>query len=329
MRWAAGLGVALCFALGCGSDKNGPATGAGGATGTGGGSQGSGGNAATGGAAGSAGTPGGGSAGTTPLSCSGAWSAPKEILRPAPYSGLSSPTLSPDELEMFYVESASSGTSYNFRRSIRSTKAAVFPAGDVVPELDAACSPAQHRNIDLSRDGLRAYFSCQVDPTVATPEPLRIARRSAVGGTFVVDPQNYGMVGPSAAIGMDELELFSSEKTSVDPGPPRRYTRSSMSTAFGNPVSIPGLESVGLIAPELSPDGLSMFGAISLSLVVVERSRPDAAFAAPTVLLPVDPMTTVVGAPEIAQNCRSLYYVQNELIAATGTVDSTIRVMTR
>jgi len=168
-----------------------------------------------------------------------------------------------------------------------------------------------------------------VDPIGGLPEPLRIARRSAVGGTFVIDPQSYGMVGPSAAIGMDELELFSSDRTSANSAPPHRYTRSSLSAAFGNPASIPGLELVSLIAPELSPDGLSMFGAISLSLVVVERSRPDAAFAAPTVLLPGNGMTIIVGAPEIAQNCRSLYYVQNEFIAATGAVESTIRVMTR
>jgi hypothetical protein len=242
---------------------------------------------------------------------------------------LSSPTLSPDELEMIYVEGDAPETRFNFRRSIRSSKTASFPAGDVVPELDAACSrPEDQRSIDLSRDGLSAYITCYLDPNVVFTAPLRIARRSALGAKFVLDPQSYGTVGPSVGVGLDELVIYSSDRNTFDPGPPHRYTRSSTSATFGDKTSIPGLESVGLITPELSPDGLSMFGALSGSLIVAERSTPDARFAAPTTILVGDPTTILFGAPEMSQDCRSLYYVQVQA-GPTGLLGSSIRVMTR
>jgi len=145
----------------------------------------------------------------------------------------------------------------------------------------------------------------------------------------VLDAQSYGMVGPSVAIAPDELVLYSSGQIgTIDSPPPRRYTRSSTSAPFADPLPVPGLESSGLITPELSPDGLSIFGSANLSLIVAERSRPDGAFAAPTTILPGTPNMLVLGAPDVAQDCRSLYFVQNEP-ASGASFTSRIRVLTR
>jgi hypothetical protein len=235
-----------------------------------------------------------------------------------------SPTLSADELELFYSTVDDLGA-VNFRRSVRASKAAVFTEGTIVPELDAACpSPNGDRHMDLSADGLSAYFVCSAEPNL-TSGPLRVARRSATGGAFTVDTKIYGTVGPSVAISKDELVAYSTSLTR--PGPPRMFTRSDKSSAFAVGVSIPGLEAPDFSAVDPSPDGLSLYGGLDSSVQVAARATASDAYGAPTIVI----QTTTehaVGAPEISQDCRSLYYIDVDS-SGTSTSVYTLQVRTR
>jgi hypothetical protein len=120
----------------------------------------------------------------------------------------------------------------------------------------------------------------------------------------------YGTVGASAAPSADELQLVSSsEQNATGTAPPALYVRSTLTDPFGTANPIPGLEQVDLLTPALGPDSLTLFGAVSESIVVVSRSNSLAAFGAPTTLFANDGSTNFYGAPEVSNDCRYLYYV--------------------
>jgi hypothetical protein len=246
------------------------------------------------------------------------------LLRAASGIRIASPTLSPDDLEMFYSTVDELTGVAHFTRSVRAAKTDVFPEGAVVPELDAACAPSEvDRHMDLSSDGLRAYIICTAEPTV-TSGLLHVARRSSLGGSFTLDPTAFGRVGPSIAISKDELVAYST--TFMRPGPPLMFTRSDTSSPFLPGVSIPGLENVVISALDPTPDGLSLYGGLDLFIQVATRSLPSGPYGAPTLVIDPGP-DHLVGAPEISQDCRSLYYVS---IDQTSTPDVySIQVQTR
>lgn len=297
------------FVLSCGTDS----TSGNRAIGTDAGRGMEGGGGATGqGGAGTGGSPGstGGSVATLPYSCSGTWHDWAEImLTTAAQVQIASPTVSPDELEVLYALHEP-GALWQFHRATRRIKTAVWPTGDVVPELDAACDPNYERAIDLSRDGLRAYIVCFPDNQHADG-PLRIARRPSIGAPFVLDAADYGTVGGGLSITADELVLYTSSSNYVTPGPPRMFTRSSVAERFGAATTIPGLEAINLTSPDPSPDGLSLFGSLDTSLVVLERASLGDRFGAPTIVDDGDPVTRniLIGSPDVSPDCKSIYYV--------------------
>lgn len=257
-----------------------------------------------GGAAG-AGTSG---SGTQPADCSGTFGAPTPGLTEDAKAKLASPALSPDALTLFYTRTLDGQIS--FRVSTRANLTAVFPAGAAIPELDAACQAAEGRSVDLSADGLRAYIACYS----ATAEPvgaatLRVAERASLTAPFSVSGDKV-QVGAGAAISKDELTLFTS--SDVNPGfkPPRLFQRASLAEAFGVGAAIPGLEEVNLTAPDPAPDGTTLYGGLMGNVVVTTRAGASSAFAAPTVLFAPADATQQLGAPEVSQDCRRLFFVQ-------------------
>jgi hypothetical protein len=238
---------------------------------------------------------------------------------------LLSPTLSPDELELFYSTVDDLGV-VNYRRSVRSSKTAVFPEGATVAELDAACpSPNGDRHMDLSADGLRAYMICTAEPSV-TSGPLRVARRSSIGGAFTVDTMSYGTVGASVSIAKDELVAYST--TFTRPGPPLMFTRSDTSSAFAAGVSTPGLEASDISALDPSPDGLSLYGGLDSSVQVATRTTASGAYGALTIAIQAATTDHYIGAPEVSQDCRSIYYIDVDT-SGTGPSVYTLQVVTR
>ncbi|HWP05707.1 MAG TPA: hypothetical protein VNN72_08195 [Polyangiaceae bacterium] len=292
------------------------AGGAGGTAGSGGRAGDSGGNATGGisgnaGAAGeSAGGSGGGSAGRggSPASvdCSGTFGEPRLVFEPHAQQ-LFSPTLTADELELIYA--VGDGSNLEYFHSKRSSKAEDFEPGpgEPLPELDAACVTTDSRTIDLTSDGLRAYLVCYGSDNPES-HTLRVAARPTLGAPFVLDPKSYGSVGPSAGIAPDELTLYSS---AVRPGqdPALAFERASTSEPFGDGMPIPGLEEVLLLTPDVSADGLSLFGSVDGAIVVATRSTTHDAFSiADPIIAPPDSGEWI--SATISEDCRSLYAVR-------------------
>lgn len=262
----------------------------------------------------------GGAPSLDPSDCSGTFSTPAPGLTEEASATLASPALSPDALTLFYTRI--SGGQIGFRASTRASRTSVFPAGSPVPELDAACQTDEGRTVDLSSDGLRAYVACYS----ATAEPLgaatlTVAERVSLTAPFALRSGTI-QVGPGAAISKDELRLYTSSDVNAGFKPPRLFVRANTQEPFGAGTAIPGLEDVNLTAPDPAPDGLTLFGGLMSNVVVTTSASADAPFATPTVLFAPADATQQLGAPEISQDCRSLFFVRQT--SANGLTTSVL-----
>jgi len=322
----------LRAALGCGSENDDHVRGSAASGGTSAGTSGdaAAGTNAGGTATGSGGATGGsgGGSGSGAVSCTGAFGPSREVMAAPTIRWYTSPTLSPDELEILYVQFDVRDIAIH--RSVRGSIAAPFPLGQRFTELDAAverCQPKWIASIDLSGDGLTAYIGCNGDYAFGR---LIVARRSRIGAPFALDPQDYGMVGLDVSVSADQLTVFSQGPLTGDVRP-LMLTRSSTSAAFGAGVKIPGLENVIVNTIDPSPDGLWLFGAIGRDLVVARRDRSDAPFGAFNVVLVADAgRYEWTWEPEISRDCRRLYYV-SKLDPSPGMLDpvTSVRVVER
>lgn len=258
------------------------------------------------GAGGTSGTAGSGGA-PPGFDCSGTFAGTGVVLQAPSGATLSSPVLSSDERELFYVQYDEPYAGH-FRRSTRASRAGRFPDGSVVPELDAACAARDYRSLDVSLDGLRAYIVCFASLDGGTAGDLRVAERRSPGEPFVLRTDALGWVGASPALSRDERRLYSSSPEGEGEAP-RVYTRATRDGAFVAEAFIPGLAGTEMAAPEPSPDELTLFGAESASIVAASRATADSAFGAPVPILSPPNGTWLLGAPELSADCRSLYYV--------------------
>lgn len=307
----------------------GSATGAGGTSGRGGGSgsggagasagtgatAGDGGGSATGGITGnagaggeSAGEAGDGSAGraggSASVDCTGTFGEPHVVFE-SPGRRLFSPTLTADETELLYA--VGDADDLRFYRSTRSSRTESFGPGEPLPELDAACVATDSRTIDLSSDGLRAYLVCYGGDG-PNDNALRLAVRSALDAPFVLDPMSYGEVAPSAAVAPGELTLYSSGvQPSEDPA--LVFERSATSEPFGAGMEIPGLEGSALVTPDVSPDGLSLFGSLMGAIVLATRASVHDPFSTAEPILGPPAGGQWISAT-VSEDCRSLYAVR-------------------
>lgn len=260
-----------------------------------------------------------GSGGKAPsIDCTGNFGAPRVVYEPL-VTRLFSPTLSADETELFVA--IGDALSLQYYRSTRASKADAFGPGEPLPELDAACTTSGDRTIDLSSDGLTAYLVCYGQPEPSSNE-LRIARRSALGAPFVLDSKSYGRVGPSAAVAPGELTLLSSG-LEISQDPPLTFERAATSEPFGEGVPIPGLEDTRLVTPDLSADGLSLFGTVLNTVVLATRANVGDAFSAPNEVVPPPGVGQWISAT-ISEDCRSLYAVRQ-----TSSAPLTVEVFER
>lgn len=294
-----------------------PGGGAGGtasSAGTGGRAGGSGGDATGGtlGDSGAAGDRGGGpsggsagsGAGSPSIDCRGTFGEPRLVLNTLG-GKLFSPALTADEKEIVYA-SAEIQEYLTYYHSTRASKADEFGPAEPLSELDAACAPTDDRTIDLTGDGLRAYLVCY-GPDNPESYVLRIAARPALDAPFVLDEKRYGEVGPSAAVAPGELALYSSGiAPSSDPA--LFFERATTSEPFGAGTDIPGLEGMVVTTPDVSSDGLSLYGAIMDGIVLATRASVDDPFSALSPIVePGDSGQWV--SPTISEDCRSLYAV--------------------
>jgi hypothetical protein len=251
-----------------------------------------------------------GSAGTPTADCTGTFGEPALVMDAAAMrvGGL---TLRADELELIYEDRPTDDTAaeHHFRRSIRTRKDEMFPPGETLDVLDAACEDSTWaRSGELSNDGLRLYFGCYAGLT-AEPQPIRLARRASLDEPFVLEEAPVGTSRSGLALDSDELMIVTSP--AIEEGPLFAQTRATTSDVFGPAVTLIGLD--GLLTPDLSSDGQRLFASRYTevnrnSLVTAERTGPTTFSTALTIRQLDDPVA-VVGSPTISADCHALYYV--------------------
>jgi len=128
----------------------------------------------------SGGNPGDGDRGDEPLAnCQGEFGVAEVLLEGGHPT---SPSLTSDRLRLLYVDGASG--SELFYESVRTDTTTAFGAGTPLTELNELCPPPLDKNLDVSEDGLRLYFTCYESFTAE--ESLRFASRSDLSSPLCV-----------------------------------------------------------------------------------------------------------------------------------------------
>lgn len=248
--------------------------------------------------------------------CAGAFKAPAPqiLLGQSPPSNLS---ITGDELELFFN---SGSVIFSHRRA---STGVLFPEATPVAELGGVCGAQVVGGMDVTLDGLRLYVACSDDAGGYTG-PLRLATRANRESPFVLSPDELGTVGNSISISQDELTLYGVTQPG-SMGYTLVYERPSLDDPFG-----PGQLVMGLGGPfsypEISPDGLNLFGTTALAaegLAVASRATPAGDFSAPTHTgFPAAAGGLLQFTPTVSQTCR-LYYLN----FGAGSVSNTVNLL--
>lgn len=243
--------------------------------------------------------------------CSGAFGEPT-LLFTAEVTAPQSFSLTPDELELYYINYPEDVRF--IERRVRSSRSSSFGPGEAVPELLDVCPSVNAvfgvGTVDLSPDGLTAYISCEEN--VDLPTTLVSATRPALGAPFTPDLASIGTVGASFATA-DGLEGFSNTPGALDQLD--RHRRTSLTAPFGQAERLP----IALRGPDPSNDGLWLFGSVPVEgsetqdyhLGSAARADLTSAFGEPTIEgLPAPPAGFSDLTPTISADCRSLYFLR-------------------
>ncbi|MCH2109714.1 MAG: hypothetical protein MK135_10310 [Polyangiaceae bacterium] len=222
-----------------------------------------------------------------------------------------SPAITNDRLELFYVQGEP--TEERFYVTRRATPQDSFEPGELVTTLNSVCSEGQELSIDISGDGLRAYVACHDD--IDTLAEFYVATRTERTDSFG-EPLSLGTHAASFSVAYDELSAYGTLYYSGDAT--LFSSRDDLTATFGAPSPASGLESAPLIAPALSPDGLSLYGALDGKLQVATRDTLDSPFGTP---VPIFGEGVVAGGPDMAGDCRHMVYV------TYGGADENLRYM--
>jgi hypothetical protein len=243
------------------------------------------------------------------LDCTGTFG-PGELVFEEPQHSIDNLTLPSDELEVFYAQQDPTTSARRLVVRKRSSRSSAFSDPMPVTELAALCPAGA--TYDLSADGLRLYVACaEVD---GSPGPLRLAVRATRNAAFTISPESLGTVASSFALTPDELTGYASV-ANQSAGHPLVYRRSSGAEPFGEGVLLPNLQAP-FYAPEPTPDGLALLGALALGtkgaqLVIASRSDASQDFAAAVATgMPMPATSAIDGSPTLTADCRSLYWVR-------------------
>jgi hypothetical protein len=247
--------------------------------------------------------------------CTGAFGAP-ELLFEDTTTVMGTPSLTSDELTMFYIDSDSTMAEsedrvvYRTRASLSAPFSAIVP----VPELFDVCdNTVTLFSIHISRDGKRLYWVCTERESTTAAGELHMATRADAASPFQIARSTFGRVGRSISLSTDELTLVSNPTSGSSIGP-EIFHRSTTDAAFGAPM--PALDvHVSLGWPELGPDGLSLYGVLQeqnayRQIAGARRSSTTASFTGVTNLgLPVASSDTTYAGPAFSADCRRMYWV--------------------
>lgn len=281
---------------------------------------------ATAGTTASAGSGMGGSSVAGPGSCHGAYGQPLLVLTVEPEALINGISLTADERELYYSRQKNS-----MQEVVRHTRASagdMFGAVEPLPALAGVCGDLPNVNPDISEDGLTLYVTCTAEmppPMSEGVSPLRVARRPDRSSDFTLEAEPIGNVFASAGISADELTAYTDGEFFGTA--PQMFTRATKAEAFGGPMEVPEIRNAGLRSPDISSDGLSLFGAVTIDEVAriarAHRETKGAAFSEPVQLdlafdLPATPVPLGLGAPNVTAGC--LLYVIVRLMDGQYTV---------
>lgn len=242
----------------------------------------------------------------------------------------SSLSITADELELFYVDVATSADTHVISVRKRSSKSATFSAPAVVSDLQATCAAENYPALDVSDDGLRMYFTC-----LDGPAPLRRASRASRSAAWVVDADPIGTVGDSITVSGDELTAVGVRELTSNPRPDV-YGRATTDQAFGSAMAVAGVDE-SFMNPDLSYDGRVLFGVVRLTegarISFVSLEDGFSATAAPsTVGMPTPaPGATLVDdyTPTLTPDCRSIYFLRSTGVSGSGSRQYTLEYAQR
>lgn len=238
---------------------------------------------------------------------SGTFGSPVLLATLATASEEANPSLSPDELTMYFSSNRNGGEQRAIWMTTRASLSDEFGPPTLVAELD---SPEDDRDPEISDDDLTIYWAS----TRQGNETLFYATRTATTSPFVVQGV-LPISGETAAINMtpavspDELTLLYG-RGGVDLAIATRADRTS-DFAFDRLVSEVNVAQTD-IAPALSDDGLELFfDSYRTGPDVIYRALRTSTsepFSAPTALLELAPGGLDTGSPELSGDGRRLYF---------------------
>jgi hypothetical protein len=329
-RYALVAGALACTA-GCGGESAGTNAAnnqSGGSSGSGGsaGSAASGGSGATGAAGATGGSAG---AGGGEARCEGDWGEPRVVLEHTDGLSISSLSITEDEKVLYFTKSGGTVEPARVHVAKRDSVDEPFGIERPVDELNAICAPPQMALLDVTHDGLDAFVACSMEGLACAEQPCSIyhASRSSTADPFVSKGEVATGLGTSPAISPDRLRIYTAGKNPILGGePPLFADRATVNDRFGTAQPIPGTDSwsIALLAPELSVDGLELYGHepdTAADLLWSRRKSASDPFPAPSVLVSA---TIAAGSADLTSDCHGVYYASYD---ATPQTRQTIQVM--
>jgi hypothetical protein len=238
---------------------------------------------------------GDGTGGSTALDCTGSFADPVELFSVQLPEDLGGPSITADELDLYYAQGT---TSAGFVVRTRSSPDEDFGDPTSVPGLTDCDTP--YGSVDVSDDGLRIYSACWT--VFTSTSDVRIAERSSRNEPFV-DGGVVGQIGASPSVSHDELSLYSS---GLDLVGPLVAKRDFVEGPFGSSDTVPGLETSGLTNPDLSSDELVLFGNQAGALGYHARDSSSDPFGD---FVAYENMPENPGSPSVTPDCQAMYFV--------------------
>jgi hypothetical protein len=237
---------------------------------------------------------------------SGSWGPPQLIVNTSTTSEESDPSVTPDELELYFNSNRNGGQQRAIWHSTRAAKTDPFGPPTLAGEFDA---PEDDRDPAISSDRLTMYFWS----ARSGGDLIYVATRGASTDPFVVQAPltiiNGGTTSSAPSLSPDELTLYFTYNR-LDVAYASRPDRASPFTfvrAFDE-LNAPQTDGDASI----SADGLELFfGSFrtgTSAIYVATRASTSDVFSAPTELTELTGGSPSTGRPEISADGRTLYY---------------------
>lgn len=238
---------------------------------------------------------------------SGTFGTPQLLATLATGSEESNPSLSPDELTIYFSSNRNGGQQRAIWMATRASLTADFGAPSLVAELDSA---ADDRDPEIADDGLTIYWAS----TRSGKENLYFATRASTAASFV-DRGLVTITGDSStqnltpAVSSDELTLLYGQN-GLDIAIATRPNRAS-TFVFERQLTEVNAPATDL-APALSDDGLELFFDSYRTgpdvIYRATRALTSEPFGAPMPMMELDPSALGAGSPELSPDGRRLYF---------------------